>query len=120
MEKHRAVLHSSKPGKPAGETLAQELDLAARMAVQSCKIMLWQQALAAGKTRLVQELTATGIRDLRKLEQDFRGFWRVRNKGTTRKCTPWLRWRMDDYRQGLLHFPPEVARMDKPKAYAAD
>ena len=120
VEKQRAVLHSSKPAKPAGEILALELDLAARMAVQSCKIMLWQQALAAGKNTLAKKLAAAGIRELRKLDQDFRKFWPARNKGTTQKCSPWLRWRMEDYRRGLLHFPPEVARVIKPKTYAAD
>jgi len=80
------------------------------MAAQSCKIMLWQQALAAGKSSTVKRLAVSGIRELRELDSDFRSYWPLRNKGTTEKCSPWLRWRIDDYRRGILHFPPDLAR----------
>lgn len=43
------------------------------------------------------------------LDQDFRNYWPLRNKGTIEKCAPFLRWRMEDYRRGVLHFAPEVA-----------
>ena len=56
-----------------GQILAAELDLAARMAVQSCRIMLWQQALAGGRTALARRLAKAGIADLRDLDHDFRG-----------------------------------------------
>lgn len=110
VEKQRAVLHAARPATRSGEILATELDLAARMAVQSCKIMLWQQALAAGKPVLARRLARTAIRELRHLDRDFRAYWPRRNKGTTAKCSAFLRWRIDDYRRGLLHFPPAVAK----------
>ena len=109
-EKQRAVLARANPATRAGEILARELDLAARMAAQSCKIMLWQQALAAGKGPLARRLARAAIRELRALDRDFREYWPLRNKGTTAKCSAFLGWRMDDYRRGILHFPPESAR----------
>jgi len=109
VEEQRAVLHRSRP-TTAGAILAAELDLAARMAVQSCRIMLWQQALAGGRTALARRLAKAGIADLRNLNRDFDAAWPLRNKGTTATCSAFLRWRMEDYRRGILHFPPEVAR----------
>ena len=32
-----------------------------------------------------------------KLEKDFNALWPLRNKATPRHCSPFLRWRMDDY-----------------------
>ncbi len=90
--------------------LAHELGLAARMAAESCRIMLWQQALAAGSAAAARTLAAKGIRELDKLDKDFRRYWPARNKGTTAKCSPFLKWRRDDYRLGRLHFTPEQAR----------
>lgn len=110
VEKHRAVLYRSGPATHAGEILSVELDMAARMAAQSCKIMLWQQALAAGETRRARQMAQRGIRELRELETDFNVYWPLRNKGTTRKCSAFLRWRAEDFRRGILHFPPEAAR----------
>src|ERR1035437_4189542 len=49
IQKQRAVLLHAKPSSDSGKILAVELDLAARMAEQSCKFMLWQQGGAAGK-----------------------------------------------------------------------
>jgi hypothetical protein len=120
VEKHRAALYASRPATHAGEILAVELDMAARMAAQSCKIMLWQQALAAGQHRTAKHLARTGIAELRALDHDFQTYWPLRNKGTTAKCSPFLRWRMDDYRNGKLHFPPEAARVAQVKTYAAE
>jgi hypothetical protein len=120
VEKQRTVLGRSRPATPIGEVLGVELDLAARMAVQSCKIMLWQQALAAGKNSRAKQMAKIGIRELRGLEDHFRHFWPLRNKGTTEKCSGFLRWRMDDYRRGILHFPPDVASPAQPKTYAAE
>lgn len=90
--------------------LVAELDLAARMAAQSCKLMLWQQSLAAGSRADAKRMAQTGIRELRALEQDFAALWPKRNKGTTSKCSPFLQWRIADYLCARLHFPPEVAR----------
>jgi hexosaminidase len=110
VEAQREVLRRACPGTPAGKILSCELDLAARMAVQSCRIMLWQQALAAERDSLARRLAKAGIADLRALDHDFAAAWPLRNKGTTAKCSAFLRWRMEDYRRGAVHFPPDVAR----------
>ena len=114
----RAALYRARPGTRSGQILLTELDLAARMAAQSCKIMLWQQALAAGKG-LAKRLAKTGIRELGQLEHDFQSYWPLRNQGTTAKCSAFLRWRLEDYHRGVLHYPPEVARVAQTKTYAA-
>jgi hexosaminidase len=81
------------------QILRCELELAARMAAQSCKFMLWQQTLAAGKKLAARELAQTGIRDLRRLEREFKAYWRQRNKGSTEKNWPFLHWRSEEYRR---------------------
>ena len=120
VEKQRALASASRPGTRSGEILALELDLAARMATQSCKIMLWQQALAADQTTHARQMARSGIRELQDLDQDFRAYWPLRNKGTTAKSSPFLQWRVKDYQRGILHFPPDVARVAKPRTYAAE
>jgi hypothetical protein len=82
--------------------LARELDLAARMAAQSCKFMLWQQAVAAGKTSEAKRLARTGILELTKLDKDFNVLWPFRNKATTKHSTPFLKWRIEDYKRGFV------------------
>jgi len=119
VERQRARIRQSRPATRSGEVLALELDLAARMAAQSCQLMLWQQALAAGKASRARQMARTGARALRKLDRDFRSAWPLRNHGTTAKCSAFLRWRIDDYRRGLLHFPPEAARALPPQVNAA-
>ncbi len=111
VEEQRRVLYRSKPVSESGEVLALELDLAARMAVQSCQIMLWQQALARAKTARAQSLALKGIRDLTDLEIDFKAYWPLRNNGNTAKCSPFFKWRREDYQRAILHFPPEAARI---------
>ena len=110
IEKQRRVLKRARPTTDAGQMLVAELDLAARMAAQSCQIMLWQQALAGGKRIEARRMAETGIHELRALEQDFTALWPRRNKGTTAKCSAFLQWRIADYLCARLHFPPEVAR----------
>ena len=88
--------------------------MAARMAVQSCRIMLWQQAMVAGKDAQARRLAHCGIRALRSLDRDFRSYWPLRNKGTTAKCAAFLRWRMKDYREGTVFYPPAGARARSP------
>jgi hypothetical protein len=110
VETQRAVLGRARPATEAGKILAAELDLAARMAAQSCKIMLWQQALAGGKDGLARRMAKVGIAELRDLDRDFRRYWPLRNQGTTAKCSAFLRWRLEDYRRGALHYPPAAAR----------
>jgi hypothetical protein len=83
---------------PKTHVFLRELDLAARMAAQSCRFMLWQQAVAAGNNAEAKRLAQTGVAELRKLETDFNNFWPTRNKATTKHCSAFLRWRMNDYR----------------------
>jgi len=100
IQNQRAVLSRAKPNSDSGKTLARELDLAARMAEQSCKFMLWQQAVVAGKILEAKRRAQSGIRELQKLENDFNAYWPLRNKTTPKHCSPFLRWRMADYRRG--------------------
>jgi len=86
---------------PKSKSLLLELNLAARMAAQSCRFMLWQQAVAAGKTSAAKRLAQAGIRELQILEKDFNAYWPLRNKATPKHCSAFLRWRINDYRQGL-------------------
>jgi hypothetical protein len=80
---------------PKAKILALELILAARMAEQSCKFMLWQQAIAAGDKSKTKLLALQNIRELRKLGKDFNAYWPLRNKATTKHCSPFLQWRME-------------------------
>jgi hypothetical protein len=110
VESQRAKLSTVRSKTDTGTILLTELDLAARMAAQSCEFMLWQQALACRQSHLANQLARRAIRQLRELEADFRNAWPLRNKGTTEKCSSFLKWRIEDYRRGRLHFPPELAR----------
>jgi hypothetical protein len=94
--KQRPVLLRAKPKSDSGKILARELDLAARMAEQSCRFMLWQQSVAAGKTSEAKRLARQGIRELQKLEKDFNTYWPLRNKATTKHCSLFLKWRVDE------------------------
>lgn len=102
INKHLAILRRpaiSAQLSRSRKSLVRELELAARMAEQSCRFMLWQQVLEGGKISEARRLAQSGIRELSKLEKDFRAFWPLRNKGTTAKCSPFLRWRINDYRK---------------------
>ena len=94
--KQRTVLERTKPVSSAGKILTRELDLAARMAEQSCKFMLWQQAVAGGKIPEAKKMAHQGVRELRTLEKDFNAYWPARNKATTKHCSPFLQWRMKE------------------------
>ncbi|HTB84604.1 MAG TPA: family 20 glycosylhydrolase [Candidatus Sulfotelmatobacter sp.] len=102
IEKQRSKLNSvTATRQPSQNTiLVHELDLAARMAAQSCKFMLWQQVVTAGKKSEAHKLAQRGIRELQQLEKDFNAYWPVRNHGTTGHCSPFLRWRIEDYKRG--------------------
>ncbi|HEY3760482.1 MAG TPA: family 20 glycosylhydrolase [Verrucomicrobiae bacterium] len=100
IEKQRGILLKSKGDLPSSKALLTELDLAARMAAQSCKFMLWQQAIAAGRKAEARKLEKTGIAELKKLRKDFNTYWPKRNKATTKHCSEFLQWRIDDYRHG--------------------
>jgi hexosaminidase len=118
VEAQRTVLHRSSPKTRSGEVLATELDLAARMAAQSCKYMLWQQSLAAGKSNNAKALAKRGIAELCQLEEEFDSYWPTRNKGSTKTSSRFLKWRMEDYRRGVLHFSPEIAAAERPSTSA--
>ena len=110
VEKERTVLRAAQPGNRTGQVLQFELDLAARMAEESCRIMLWQQALAAGRSRAAKALAKEGIKNLLQLDEEYDRYWPIRNKGTTEKSSAFLKWRTDEYRRGKLAFPPRVAK----------
>jgi hypothetical protein len=97
IHKQRAVFLRAKPGSDSRKILAVELDLAARMAEESCKFMLWQQVVAAGRNSEAKVLARQGVRELQKLEEDFNACWPLRNKATTKHCSPFLLWRIQDY-----------------------
>jgi hypothetical protein len=107
IEKQRAVLSRARPETERGKILALELGLAARMATQSCRFMLWQQALDSGNASKAKSLARTGIKELISLERDFKAYWPLRNKASSRNCSPFLRWRMNDYRKGVLPMQPQ-------------
>jgi hypothetical protein len=102
IEKQRVTLHRAKPQNEAGAVLKLELDLAARMAAQSCKFMLWQQAVSAGSKAIAKKLAQTGSRELRQLEKDFNRAWPLRNKATPAHCASFLGWRIGDYQRGSV------------------
>jgi hypothetical protein len=107
IERQRSQLRRAKPVSKSGKVLVPELDLAADLAEQSCRFMLWQQAVAAGRLAEAAKLAMAGIAEIRKLEQDFAALWPKRNKGTTRHCTPFLRWRIEDYARWLRQNKPQ-------------
>ena len=100
IQKQHRALRRAKLNSDSGKILKRELDLAAQMAVQSCQFMLWQQAVTAGNMPAAKARARRGIRELQKLEKDFNVYWPQRNKATPKHCTPFLRWRMEDYRRG--------------------
>jgi hypothetical protein len=100
IDKQRRTLAHAK--SEAGKIVKLELDLAARMAAESCHFMLWQQAVAGERKTEAKRLAQRGIRELKKLEKDFAIYWPKRNKATPKHCTPFLKWRMADYRRGSI------------------
>src|SRR5262249_739191 len=72
IQTQRRNLRRGKHTSDSAFTLVVELDLAARMAEQSCQYMLWQQAVAAGKTAKASALAKQSIRELERLEKDFK------------------------------------------------
>jgi hexosaminidase len=97
IKNQRVILSHAKPKTDSGKILARELDLAARMAAQSCKFMLWQQAIAAGKNSEAKKMARADIRELKQLQKDFNLHWPLRNKATPKHCSEFLQWRIEDY-----------------------
>jgi hypothetical protein len=86
----------------SAEILVGELELAARMAGQSCKFMLWQQRMANGQTAPARAGARSGIRELTALEREFRRLWPLRNKSNPdNSAAGFLRWRIADYHKCL-------------------
>lgn len=109
--------------RPAGAEsaiLAEELMLAALMAAESCRIMLWQQALASGKDSVADTMARAGTRRLQEIDRRFKTYWPKRNKGTRNHCMPFLKWRIEDYRRRALHYLPEAARDIRPTYFPAE
>jgi hypothetical protein len=102
--RQRAELKRARPTDAQGRLLTRELDLAARMAGESCRFMLWQQAIQHGKTSAERRLQRSGRRALKALKRDFEAYWPTRNKGTTEKCSAFLDWRIEDYRKHKAAF----------------
>ncbi len=98
IQKQRHRLQHVRPATRGATILVRELDIAARMAVESCRFMLWQQALAQGRVKAAQAMANKAVPELQKLERDFTRCWKVRNKPTD--CARFLRWRIADYRRG--------------------
>ena len=99
LKKQFETLQKIRPETRAGAILQLELVLAARMAAASCGFVLWQQAVLAGDRARARALATTGIRDLEQIDRLFENYWPLRNKGTTAKCSPFLQWRISDYRR---------------------
>jgi hexosaminidase len=99
IQSERTRLRRGKHNSDSSIILAVELDLAARMAEQSCNYMLWQQVAAAGQTREANAMAKRAVRELRQLEKDFNAYWPLRNKATTRQCSPFLKWRIEELSQ---------------------
>jgi hypothetical protein len=92
-----------------GKILVRELELAARMAEESCRYMLWQQMVAAGESSRARESAEAAVGRLARLEKEFKAFWPSRNKATAAHAAAFLRWRIQDYRKGALAFLPDAA-----------
>jgi hexosaminidase len=97
IEKQRQILAKVKLSGKIKKNLKHELDLAARMALESCHFMLWQKKIAVGKKTLAKKMAKDSIIRLKKLEKDFNAYWPSRNKGTTMHCSSFLQWRIEDY-----------------------
>jgi hypothetical protein len=102
IESQRKILSRARPKSDSGKMLARELDLAAQMAAQSCRFMLWQQAVATGKISRTKQLARAGIRELQMLEKDFNSYWPLKNKAMPKHCSQFLRWRIEDYQRGFV------------------
>ena len=96
----KRLLRASRATGSSPRVLAGELDLAARMATQSCDYMLWQQHFQSGRVADARRLARHGIRALHELDREFNAYWPSRNKGTPRNCSAFLEWRSEEYRDG--------------------
>ena len=89
----------------------EELQLAARMAEESCRYLLWQQSLSSGRTRQAARRAKAGGQHLKQIQSDIEAYWPKRNKGMPTHCAAFLDWRMNDYRAKRLHYTPAEAQL---------
>jgi hypothetical protein len=59
--------------------------------------------VAQGKKSGARRMAQAAIAELIQLDKEFNALWTKRNKGTTAKCSRFLRWRIADYRRWLRH-----------------
>ena len=97
LERQCSCLRRARPTARQGAVLALELDLAARMAAQSCRFMLWQQAVSRKQHALARSMARRNVAELRLLDRQFKKYWPLRNKGNTSHCSSFLQWRVADY-----------------------
>ena len=109
IEHQRTKLNQGEPATASGLLFHRELDLAARMAAESCRYMLWQQQLSAGHIRQADRMARRSIKELGAIGREFDQYWPSRNKATPAKCYGFLNWRIDDYRNRILHYNPDEA-----------
>ena len=116
IEKQRTKLNRGRQHAvpPKSRILLRELDLAARMAAQSCQFMLWQQAAAkqgggvasrrpdAAARHHYQQMARNAIRELQKIDKEFRAYWPLRNKAKPKHCSEFLKWRIRNYLAGRV------------------
>jgi hypothetical protein len=101
IERQRRELAQARPATRAGKLLCAELDLAASMAAQSCQLMLWQKAQAAGRTTEARQRARQLVRDLQRLDTDYTRLWQARNLATPAKSSAFLRWRISELQNFL-------------------
>jgi adenine-specific DNA-methyltransferase len=72
----------------------------------------WKAPLPVGMRRLARarRFSRSAIHELVRLEKDFNACWPLRNKGTKRKSSAFLRWRISDYRKGISALPLRTGR----------
>jgi len=68
--------------------------------------MLWQQRIAAGQISKADQMARRSIKELTAIRREFEEYWPLRNKATPSKSYGFLGWRIDDYRNRTLHYPP--------------
>lgn len=109
IEEQLSAIRKGTPTGAGAKVLAQELELAARMAAESCRYMLWQQSIGASRISQAGSLARRAVPALEGINEDFARYWPLRNKATPKKCTAFLQWRIHDYKNRTLYYSPEKA-----------
>jgi hypothetical protein len=114
----RQDLGRARPGTDAAKNILAELDFAAAMAAQSCEFMLWQQDIAGGRNKSARIRAGQGMKVLKEIQDELHRQWPLRNKGIPAAHWPFLKWRMADYRGGILPVPVEISLSEQINAGA--